>query len=92
VRADPIAGSTAMVFLHDVGARLIKGERIAVVGPLPDGSGELTVRYARFGDMLAVLEALDTTRAMGPRGPGGAIIKTSEEALIDNYSATTKRA
>ena len=31
---------------------------------LRDGSGELTVRYAKFGDMLAALEDFDTLRAM----------------------------
>jgi hypothetical protein len=59
---DPIAGATA--FLHNVGAKFRKGERINVLGPLPDGSGELTVRYARFGDMLEVIEALEAMRAM----------------------------
>lgn len=57
-------------FLRQVGVALRKGKRIDVAGPLPDGSGELTVRYARFGDMLAVLEHLDTLRAMAEEDAG----------------------
>lgn len=62
-RADQIANLSAAAFLRDVGARLVKGERVGV-RELPDGSGELVVRYTRFGDMLAALEDIDTLRAM----------------------------
>jgi hypothetical protein len=37
LEVDPIAGATA--FLHDVGAKLRKGERMNVIGPLADGGG-----------------------------------------------------
>jgi hypothetical protein len=37
LEVNPIAGATA--FLHDVGSKLRKGERVNVVGPLADGGG-----------------------------------------------------
>ena len=57
-------------FLRSIGVHLLKGQRTNIVGPLADGSGEVTVRYEKFGDMLAVLEGFDTLKAMAAEDPG----------------------